>query len=299
LENILLKLDKLSDAITSELKEEIGKFNLKVRIASIILGNDPSSLSYLRGMQKKAGKIGIEVEIIEIDENISEDDFLEEIRKYNADPKYAGIIVQVPLPKHIGFFNLSNTIDYRKDLDGIHPYNQGCLFCGYPVIIPATAWAVDLALRHIEKNYNYTLQGKNAVIIGRSLTVGKPVIPLLLQRNITTTTVHTKTRNAEKIASGADIIVASSGVPEMVTEDWIKEGSVVIDVGIHSTASDDEKGYRLCGDVNAQSALKKARIVTAVPGGIGIITSSLLFANALKSHFKFSKDANMIFDFEN
>jgi methylenetetrahydrofolate dehydrogenase (NADP+) / methenyltetrahydrofolate cyclohydrolase len=296
LENIYLKLNELAEIISIEIKEKSSGLKSGIKIASIIIGNDPASISYLRGMQKKALKLGMHVEIFELPENTGEHEFLEKIRILNNDNTFSGIIVQVPLPKKIDPFLLAETIDFRKDLDGINPLNQGRLFSGKPFMIPATAWAVDLTLKYIEKKYDFKLQGKNAVIIGRSLTVGKPVFHLLLQRNITPTVVHTKTVSVQEITSKADILVACCGMPEMVKDTWIRENAVIIDVGIHSIECDD-KTERLCGDVKSDSVLKKASIVTAVPGGIGSLTSTLVFANALKGYFKISFKEEINFNF--
>ncbi|HOV14172.1 MAG TPA: bifunctional 5,10-methylene-tetrahydrofolate dehydrogenase/5,10-methylene-tetrahydrofolate cyclohydrolase, partial [Spirochaetota bacterium] len=186
----------------------------------------------------------------------------------------------------------------KKDLDGISYINQGMLFSGHPFLIPATAWACDITLQHIEKEYSYPLKGKNAVIIGRSLTVGKPAFHLLLQRDITPSIIHTKSVDKEMITKNADIIIATCGVPEIVTASWLKENSVVLDVGIHCIECNVNKTFKLCGDVNANSALHKAMIVTAVPGGIGVVTSSLLFANALKSYYKTVNDKTIDFEFQ-
>jgi len=297
MENTYLKLDELSEIISSELKQKIIELKSTIKTACLIIGSDPASLSYLRGMQKKALKLGVDLEIIEFESNITENDFLEKIKFYNNSTEFCGIIVQVPLPKGFDFFKLANTIDPKKDIDGISPLNQGLLVFGKPFMIPATAWAVDLSLKFIEKKYDYKLSGKNAVIIGRSLTVGKPSFNLLINRNITPTVTHTKTADVQNICASSDIIVACCGVPEYVNESFVKDGAVVIDVGIHSIQNPDST-YKLCGDVDSKSALKNAKIVTAVPGGIGSITSTLLFANALKGYYKINFNKDVIFDFE-
>jgi methylenetetrahydrofolate dehydrogenase (NADP+) / methenyltetrahydrofolate cyclohydrolase len=297
MENIYLKLNELSDIISNEIKEKILKLDKTIKSACVIIGNDPASLSYLKGMQKKAKNLGMEIEIIELASDINEEDFLKKIENLNLDNNYSGIIVQVPLPKSFDFFKLATTIDYKKDIDGINPLNQGRLAFGKSFMIPATAWAVDITLRFIEDKFGFKLAGKNAVVVGRSLTVGKPAFQLLLQRNITPTMTHTKTIDVDNISSTKDIVVACCGIPELIEDFWIKEGSVVIDVGIHSLENED-KTYRLCGDVKSQSALKKASIVTAVPGGIGSITSTLLYANVLKGYYKINFNEEIKFNFE-
>lgn len=294
-----LKLKNLTEIIVSEIKEKIRNIESNIKLASIILGNNNSSLSYLKGMKKNAQKIGLDFEILEYSENITEEQFLKELEQLNQNNEYSGIIIQVPLPKQINFNKVAEKIDYKKDIDAISPYNQGRLFSGKPFLIPATAQAVDITLKFIETNYSYQLKGKNAVIMGRSLTVGKPAFHLLLQRNITPTIVHTKTEKTEEITKKADILVAACGIPELVKKNWIKENSIVIDVGIHYKEDNSAKGYKICGDVDTVSVLNSASIVTAVPGGIGSITSSLAFANCVKCWYKINKNEELHFNFEN
>lgn len=296
MEHTYLKLNDLSDKITSEIEDIINKNFLFIKVVNIAIGEDLSTLSYIRGMQKKACNIGIEIESMTYPIEISLEEFLEEIERMNADDTIHGIIVQTPLPKHIDIKKVSETLRYEKDLDGITFYNQGLLFSGKPFLVPATAWACDLTLQYIKNRYSYELSGKKCVVIGRSITVGKPVFHLMLQRDLTPTIIHTKSIDKENITKDADVVIASCGVPELVNANWLKEGSVVLDVGIHSLHCDIDKTFKLCGDVDAASSLKKAMIVTAVPGGIGVVTTSLLFANALKSYYKIVR--NEIIDFE-
>ena len=297
MKSIYLKLKELADIISDKIISEIAKLPQKIKIASIILGDDPSCMSYLSGMKKKGEKLGIDVDIIQFDTKIEEKKLLKEIENYNKNKKYSGIIIQVPLPKQIAPHNVALAIDYKKDIDGIHPLNQGLLFCNKPFLIPATALAVDLSLKYISEKYSFSLKGKNAVIMGRSLTVGKPLFHLLLNKNITPTIVHTKTQNTQKITSNADIVIVACGIPELITGKWIKKGSIVIDVGIHCVEFNNEKGYKICGDINADSVIKKAFILTAVPGGIGSITSVLIFANAIKSWYMTNQDKEFCFNF--
>ena len=294
-----LKLKELADSISVEIKNEVQKISSEIKIASIIVGDDPASLSYLTGMKKRAEKLGIGLEIIQYN-NIAEKELLEKIDKINRDSSFSGLIVQVPLPKHINSQKVAECIDWQKDLDGISPYNIGLLFRNVPFIIPATAQAVDITLDFIAKNYNVILQGKNTAIIGRSLTVGKPLISLLLSKNITPTILHTKTIEPQDITKKMDIIIAACGVPEFINDRWIGEGAIVVDVGIHSLDDpDNDKGYRLCGDVHAESVRQKASILTAVPGGIGSVTSTLVFANAVKSFYLIENNCKFKFSFEN
>lgn len=294
-----LKLKDLADSISEEIKNEVQRFSSEIKIVSIILGDDPASLSYLNGMKRRAEKLGIILEISQYEINLEEKKLLEQIDKINNDSSYSGLIIQVPLPKHISSQKAAESISWKKDLDGVSPFNIGLLFRNDPFIIPATAQAVDIALNFIAKKYDIILQGKNAAIIGRSLTVGKPLVSLLLNKNITPVILHTKTIEPQNITKAMDIIVAACGVPEFVNDKWVGEGAVVIDVGIHSIDEpDSDKGYRLCGDVHAESVRKKASILTAVPGGIGSLTSTLIFANALKSYNMINKNCKFKFSFE-
>ncbi len=295
---IYLELKQLAESVSAELSEEIKKTGAGIKIASIILGNDPASLSYLSGMKKRAARLGIDLDIISLDANTTENELIKQIDSLNADVNTTGIIVQVPLPKHIDFHNIAMAIDYRKDIDGINPMNEGLLFAGKPFIVPATAGAVILTLKYIVKNYSYDLNNKTACIVGRSLTVGKPLIHLALGLNLTPVVLHTKTPAPQNFSSGTDIVIAACGVPELINGGWIKNDSIVIDVGIHSRNDDSAKGYRLCGDVDRASVLEKSKILTAVPGGIGSITSVLIFANAVKSHYMITQNIDHVFSFE-
>lgn len=298
---IYLKLKELTDTISEEIKNEVININKKICIASVIAGDDPSCISYLKGMKKKADKLGMDIDIIQLEENINKEDFLSKIEELNKNQKYSGLIVQIPLPKQIDLHSVALKLDHKKDIDGITPFNQGLLFNGNPFLVPATALAVDLSLKFISKKFDFPLMGKNAVIIGRSITVGKPTALLFLQNNITPTIVHTKTKDTANISLNADIVVASCGVPEFIKEEWIKKDAVVLDVGIHAInecSLEGEDSCRLSGDVDQKSALKKAKILTAVPGGIGNVTSVLIFANAVKSWYKINKDKDFKFKFE-
>lgn len=293
----LIKLKSLAEEISSEVKTLVKQADSHIKMVCVIVGSDPSSLSYMKGIQKRANKLGLELDILELERDINEHDFYDRIVKLNKMNEYVGIIIQMPLPPHIDKYKLSRLLDYKKDIDGITPYNQGRLFAGRPFLIPATAWAVDLALGYVSDEFDYVLQGKTAVVIGRSLTVGRPVFHLLLERNMTPTVVHTKTIDIKDEIKRHDIVVACCGVPEYVTKDIIKEDSLIIDVGIHCV-DDESCDTRLCGDVKADAVLDKALGVTAVPGGIGVVTSALLFANLVKCWYKINRNEEVIFEFE-
>lgn len=290
----IIKLIELSNQISSELTDMIVNDKINGYITSIIVGGDPSSLSYLSGIEKRSKKLGLALSIENFDADVAEDTIVDLIKRLNADNNCIGIIIQMPLPKSLSLNNVLNAIDYRKDIDGLSYVNQGRLFSGNPFIIPATAWAVDIFLANFEKNYNYNLSGKTVTIIGRSNTVGKPTFHLALKRNLTVNVVHTKTVDAEKVSSRSDIVIAACGVPQLIDDKWIKKGALLVDVGIHCP----DGQCKLCGDVNVEKVLEKAAFVTAVPGGIGSLTNSLLFANSIKSFFMINRNKEIKFNFE-
>jgi len=294
---IYKKLNDLTDSIISEVKYKTEKIDVPFKTTCIVADSDPSNISYVKGIQKKAFLAGINIEVINLSPEIKNDEFLQVITNLNNDPSCFGIIIQNPIPVHLDKFRIFELIDYRKDLDGVTFFNQGRLFFGKPFIIPATAWAVDISLRYIAKMLNISLTGKNAVIAGRSVTVGKPALHLLLKNNLTCTVVHTATVDTPSISKNADIIVACCGVPELIDRNWVKNDAIVIDVGIHYKDDGSGKG-KLCGDVKSDDVIDTLSLLTAVPGGIGSVTSALLFANALKSFFKIRYNEEIVFDFE-
>lgn len=292
-----MKLKYIAEEIQSEIMRRVSSIDDEIKMACIIAGGDAASLSYINGIKKNSQKLGITTDIMSYPSDISEDELAEVILSLDKNDSYSGIIVQMPLPKQIDKNSIASLIDYRKDVDGVSPFNQGLLFGGRPFMVPATAWAVDLALAKIAKENGISLKGKKAAVIGRSVTVGKPVLHLLLKRDITPLIAHTKTENIEDVVSECDIVVACCGVAEMVDEKWIKDGAIVLDVGINSKNT-FEGNTVLCGDVKSESAAYNASIVTAVPGGIGAVTSALLYANCLKGYYMINKKEEIIFDFE-
>lgn len=299
MDTIILKLNEYSDIIKNELKDIINKIDKKLKITAINANEDSSYQSYLNGLRKSASLLGIELEILNIydkNKDILEKRVVNTIVDCNKDKCNYGTIVGLPLPHNINSNILSVNIEYKKDIDGITYYNAGRLFYGNPFIIPATPWAVYLTLSYMEKKYDYKFSGKNCIIIGRSNSVGKPLIPLLLKKNFTITTVHTKTESPERISQDKDVVIACCGVKKLIDKNWIKQGSIVIDVGIH--CYEEGNKTKICGDVDTDSILGKAYIVTPVPNGIGSLTNTLLFANCIKSYFLIEKDIEYIFEFE-
>jgi len=299
LDTIILKLTEYSDVIKSELKDILTRIDKKLKITAINAGEDSSYLSYLNGLKKSASLVGIELDILNIYENdkdIFKKRLLETLEKINSDKDNYGTIVGLPLPHNIDSTILSLNLDYKKDIDGISYYNAGRLFYGNPFIVPATPWAVFQTLILIEKKYGYDFSGKNCIIIGRSNSVGKPLIPLLLKKNLTVTTIHTKTKEPEKISREKDLIIACCGVKRLINNDWVKEGAIVIDVGIHCYEEDNK--IKICGDVDSETILNKAYLITPVPNGIGSLTNTLLLANCIKSYFLIEKNLEYKFSFE-
>lgn len=291
------KLKYIADEIREELINKINMYGSEVRLACLVAGEHPASESYINGIVRNSEKLGITTELVRFSDSVTENEFVKKMDEINRDDKYSGMILQLPLPRQISHSMVSKLVDYRKDVDGVSPFNQGLLFAGQPFMIPATAWAVDLTLAKIAKERRIDLTGKKIAIVGRSVTVGKPVLHLALKRNMVPVVLHTKASHPEDVVSEADVIVACCGSAELITEDWVKNGAIVIDVGIN-TKNDESGKSVLCGDVNATAVIEEASLVTAVPGGIGSVTSALLFANTVKGWYMVRNRKELRFDFE-
>ena len=256
---------------TTELLEATGKVpNLTV----IIVGENPASQSYVKSKKKFAIEVGFESDTIELPESITEAELLKHIEKLNSDPNINGILVQLPLPAHIDEQTVIRTIAVEKDVDGFHPEQVGGLSIGLDTLEPCTPAGIIELLKY----YNIETSGKNAVVIGRSNIVGKPIANMLLRLDATVTITHSRTANLSDISRAADILVVAIGKPHFLTGDMVKEGAVVIDVGINRT----EDG-KLVGDVDYEEASKKASYITPVPGGVGPMTIAMLLSNTLKA----------------
>lgn len=254
--------------------EELKKQGINPKLAVIMVGNDASSAVYVRNKSKACNEIGIEFEEFLLDENINIGELLEIIDKLNNRDDVHGILLQSPIPKHLDIRKAFNSISYQKDVDGFHPINIGKLAIGEESFVSCTPAGVMKML----EEYGIEVQGKNAVVIGRSNIVGKPLANLLLNANATVTTCHSKTKNISEIAKNADILIAALGKPKFVTEDMVKEGAVVIDVGINR----NEDG-KLIGDVDFEKVEPKASYITPVPGGVGPMTIAMLMQNVVKA----------------
>jgi methylenetetrahydrofolate dehydrogenase (NADP+)/methenyltetrahydrofolate cyclohydrolase len=254
-------------------------------LAAILVGNNGASETYVASKVKNCEETGFGSSLYRMDAGVEEAVLLAKIAELNQDPNCDGILVQLPLPKHIKESNIIEAIDPAKDVDGFHPVNVGRLVQGLNTFIPATPYGIILMLEF----FNIETKGKNAVVIGRSNIVGRPMSILLssniAQGNCTVTICHSHTKNLKEICVGADIIVAALGVPNFLTGDMIKPGAVIIDVGI--TRVDDataKKGFRIKGDVNYEEACAKASAITPVPGGVGLMTIAGLLKNTMKAY---------------
>ena len=254
-------------------------------LAAILVGNNGASETYVASKVKNCEETGFESTLVRLDVAVSEKVLLDKIIELNNNPSVDGILVQLPLPKHIDESKVIETINPAKDVDGFHPANVGRLVQGLPTFIPATPYGILLMLAHFE----ISTKGKNAVVIGRSNIVGRPMSILLSsnipQGNCTVTLCHSHTKNLKEICLEADIIVAALGVPNFLTGEMIKPGAVIVDVGI--TRVEDataKKGFRIKGDVNYDEACTKASAITPVPGGVGLMTIAGLLKNTMKAY---------------
>ena len=272
----------VSAAIQEELKQKISLLapGKMPHLAAILVGNDPASETYVNSKVKNCQETGIISSLFRMDESTTEEELLEKIEELNKQPEINGILVQLPLPKHISEQNVINAISPLKDVDGFHPVNVGNMVLGFPGFVSATPLGIMLMLKH----YNIETSGKNVVVIGRSNIVGTPM-SLLLSRNsnpgnATVTLCHSRTKNLKEICLAADIIVAAIGKAKFVTEDMVKEGAVVIDVGINRVEDSTKKrGYALKGDVDFENVSPKTSYITPVPGGVGLMTIAALLSN--------------------
>ena len=278
---------EVAKEIREELKSEIAelkeKHNIVPGLVTILVGEDPASQSYVAAKNKTAHAIGIHSEQITLDADTPEEELLALVRKYNADDKINGILVQLPLPKHIDEGKILNEINPDKDVDGFHPVNIGRMVLGEQCFLPCTPHGVLelLARSGVETS------GAEVVIIGRSNIVGKPMANLMLQKresgNATVTLCHTRTRDMAEHCRRADIIIAAVGVPKLVTADMVKEGVAIMDVGVNRIGKSESGKAILAGDVDFDGVKEKASVITPVPGGVGPMTITMLMKNTLQS----------------
>jgi len=278
----------VSAHIKAQLKEQVAEQKAAggktPHLAAILVGNNPASEAYVGNKVRTCEELGFESTLLRFEADITEAFLLEQVQMLNNDKSVDGILVQLPLPDHINPDSVINTIDPDKDVDGFHPISQGKMMLGQPTFLPATPYGILLMLEH----YNIDITGKHCVVIGRSNIVGTPMTILLSRNanpgNATVTICHSKTRNLSEITQTADVIVAAIGRPRFVTADMVKEGAIIIDVGINRIADATRKsGSRLVGDVDFDAVAPKSSYITPVPGGVGPMTICGLMKNTLEA----------------
>ncbi|EHS8009822.1 bifunctional methylenetetrahydrofolate dehydrogenase/methenyltetrahydrofolate cyclohydrolase [Enterococcus faecalis] len=268
---------ELADQMQAEIQKDVEKMTqqgIQPGLVVLLVGENPASQTYVRNKERAAAKIGILSKVEKLPETISEEELLAEIDKYNQDSRFHGILVQLPLPKHIDEEKILLAIDPKKDVDGFHPMNLGRLFVGKPEMIPCTPYGI---MKMFEA-YDIDLTGKRAVVIGRSNIVGKPMAQLLLMKNATVTIAHSKTEHLAEVAKEADILVVAIGRGHFVTKEFVKPGAVVIDVGMNRN-----QDGKLIGDVAFDEVSEIASYITPVPKGVGPMTITMLMYQTVEA----------------
>lgn len=301
---MILDGKKIATEIRAELREQIMQLKEQglraPKLAVIIVGHNPASETYVANKLKACEEVGIDAVRIALDESITEQTLLNEVKQLNQDNTIDGFIVQLPLPSHINETTILSAIDYRKDVDGLTPENVGRTVQGQPSLVSAT----PRGIRELLARYGIQTEGKHVVVIGRSNIVGKPMAILLMQRpylslpgmsaaslgDATVTICHSKTQNLADICRTADIIIVAAGSPRLLTADMVKEGTTVIDVGINRVEDPSSpRGYRLVGDVDYENVAPKAAYITPVPGGVGPMTIVSLLQNTLQAYNEYTR----------
>ena len=282
----LLDGKKTAQDIKDEIQAEVAQMKLEGKkvphLAAVLVGNDGASLTYVGSKVRSCEQVGIQSTLVRLEDSISEEALLEEIEKLNADFSVDGYIVQLPLPKHINEERILMAVDPIKDVDGFHPSNFGKMALEMQAFIPATPFGIVELL----KRYHIDIQGKECVVIGRSHIVGRPISILLSQKgsvgNATVILTHSRTQNIEQLTRRADIVISALGIPNFLKADMVKDGAIVIDVGITRVLDESNpKGYRIKGDVDYAAVAPKSSYITPVPGGVGPMTIAMLLKNTL------------------
>ncbi|SNT56331.1 methenyltetrahydrofolate cyclohydrolase /5,10-methylenetetrahydrofolate dehydrogenase (NADP+) [Tardiphaga sp. OK246] len=269
---------ELRGRVAAEVARVKAEHGVTPGLAVVLVGSDPASEVYVRSKHKQTQEAGMASFEHKLPADVAQADLIALVQKLNADPAVHGILVQLPLPKGLDTDAVVNAIDPAKDVDGLHPTNAGRLASGMPALSPCTPLGCIILTKSVHKS----LEGMNAIVIGRSNLVGRPLVQLLLNENATVTIAHSKSRDLAKLCAQADLVYAAVGRPEMVRGDWIKPGATVIDVGINRLPGAEGK-TRLVGDVAYQEALKTAGAITPVPGGVGQMTVACLLVNTLRA----------------
>jgi methylenetetrahydrofolate dehydrogenase (NADP+) / methenyltetrahydrofolate cyclohydrolase len=276
---------EVAASIITDLKSRIDALKERAIIpglAAVLVGEDPASATYVKSKAKKCKKLEMHSEVIIEPDTLKQDDLVAIVKRLNDDPKIHGILVQSPLPKHIDELSVTLNINPEKDVDGFHPHNVGMMSIGRPGLLPCTPHGIIKLLSY----YKIDPSGKEVVIVGRSNIVGKPIASMLVQKadmaNATVTIAHSRTKNLSEVTRRADILIAAIGSPEFIKGDMVKEGAVVIDVGVNRVDDPSaKKGYRLTGDVEFETAFERASYITPVPGGVGPMTIAMLMSNTV------------------
>lgn len=275
---------QISQNIKDQVKQEVEQLKINNKripqLAVILVGNNMASLTYVKNKEKACEYVGFKSLKINLKEETTEQELLDIIKELNINDEVDGILVQLPLPKHINENTIINCIDPSKDVDGFHPVNISSLFLGNPCALPCTPYGMIKMLESI----NYDLEGKEVVIVGRSNIVGKPMALLALQKHATVTIAHSRTKNLKQLTNRADLLIAAIGQPKFFDDSYIKEGAIVLDVGINR----DENG-KLCGDIDFEKCKDKCEAITPVPGGVGPMTIAMLLTNTLEAYYKRNK----------
>ena len=287
---VVLDGKKTSNDIKNEIAEEVKSLKKNgyraPHLAAVIVGNDGASLTYVGSKVRACERIGFESTLISLEDSISETELLDKVNDLNNDDKIDGYIVQLPLPKHIDSQKILMAVDPSKDVDGFHPTNFGRMALNLPTYISATPHGIMELL----KRYDVPTEGKHTVVIGRSDIVGKPISILMGLKtkpgNSTVTLAHSRTKNISDLIKQADIIISALGLPNFVKAEMVKDGAVVIDVGITRVKDDSEKGYKIVGDVDYENVANKSSFITPVPGGVGPMTIAMLLTNTLKAYLQ-------------
>jgi len=286
METKILSGKEVSSSVYNSIQPRIDKLkseNIIPSLSVILVGDNPASAVYVNSKSKKFKELGLFSETIKLSASSSQEEIISTIKDLNEDKRFHGILVQLPLPNHIDDELIINTIDPRKDVDGFHPYNVGCLSLGKPKFIPCTPKGIMRILEH----YNVDLSGKHTVIIGRSNIVGRPISILTSLKNkysnSTTTLCHSGTKNIFKHSLIADVIILALGTPKYLTNENVKAGAVIIDVGINRISDSSTKKYRLVGDADYKSLIGHADAITPVPGGVGPMTIAMLVENTVEA----------------
>ena len=285
---IILDGKKTSNDIKAEIaesvKEIVANGSRPPHLAAVIVGDDGASLTYVDSKVRACKRVGFESTLIKLPESISENELLEKVNELNNDENIDGYIVQLPLPKHIDSQKILMAVDADKDVDGFHPTNFGKMTLSLPTFISATPFGIMELL----KRYDVETSGKHTVVIGRSDIVGRPISILMSQKsnpgNSTVTLAHSRTKNIEELTKQADIIISALGVPNFVKAEMVKDGAVIVDVGITRVADNSQKGYKIVGDVDYENVSKKSSYITPVPGGVGPMTIAMLLKNTLLAY---------------